>query len=64
MGLCEKCILMREDYDSLNGLHDDVIDESGDIRQKHYCPAYEDYIPYGIYYDGAECEYFIEKNGN
>lgn len=60
MRLCDTCFFMRKEHDEFRQLYDDIIIEDADPRQKHYCPMYSDHIPHSIYYDGANCEYFMD----
>lgn len=62
MALCDKCIFMQKEYDDFQRLYDDAV-RDGDTKENHFCPMYDDRIPQEIYYDGAECEYFSEKEG-
>ncbi len=63
MALCDSCLHYRKGFDKLGQIHDDVVIETdNDKRQKHFCPMYDDHIPNDIYYDNADCEFYMNKN--
>lgn len=51
---------MNKKYDEFRQNYDDTIVEGENIIH-HFCPIYNDRIPNEIYYDNADCEYYLKK---
>lgn len=60
---CLSCEWYDKKYDEFRQAHYDAIDES-DKRQKHGCIMYEDHIPQKIWYENANCPYYIAGGDN
>lgn len=57
---CDTCLNYKKEYDEFRQSYDDVI-VLGDKRpEAHFCPMYDNRIPDGIYYDGDNCELYID----
>lgn len=59
--LCERCLNYSKQLDEFRQQYDDVIVIDSTEPGKHYCPMYDDNIPAEIFYNNAECEFFVEK---
>ena len=62
MALCDKCKYYNELYDEFRESYDDQIVD-GENKKAHFCPMYADHIPFGITYDGSDCEFFMAEGG-
>lgn len=58
--LCNTCANYDKKYDEFRHKYYDTIIEF-DKRQRHGCIMYEDQIPQKIWYENANCPYYIEK---
>lgn len=61
MALCDNCMFLTKNHDEFRQMFDDTIVIDGDERQKHYCPMYNDHIPFDIFYENADCPYYIPQ---
>jgi hypothetical protein len=59
--LCNGCLNYSKEIDEFRQRFDDVVVIGSTEPEKHYCPMYDDNIPAAIFYENAECEFFIEK---
>lgn len=64
MALCDSCMFYDKKHDEFRQQYDDTVEVNGDKREKHYCPMYDDYIPYNIFYDNGKCEYYQKRDGD
>lgn len=62
MVLCDSCFFYDRRYDEFCQNYDDVIVEDADERKKHYCPMYNDHIPFAISYENGDCAYYLQKD--
>lgn len=64
MALCDTCVNNIKSYDEFRQKYDDTIIKNGDKRKKHYCPMNDDNIPLDIWYNNADCPYYIKRDGD
>lgn len=62
MALCDSCEFYNGSYDKFHQNYDDVVEENADKRKKHYCPMYDDHIPFTIYYENGDCPYYLQND--
>lgn len=62
MALCDSCVFYDRSDDEFRQNFDDVIAEDEDEREKHYCPMYNDHIPFAISHENEDCEYYLKRH--
>lgn len=59
MALCDNCMFFKASYDEFRKNYDDIIDQNK--TENHFCPMYDDHIPYKIFNENGDCPYYSKK---
>jgi hypothetical protein len=61
MALCKDCLFYSEEYDGARQTGVDVVVVDNPDPEQHFCPMYDNHIPFDIFYSNGNCEFYEKE---